>query len=47
MQLTYDVLAVLAFNRDLLEALTGTFRFLRDLSRAGKFIQARFIARKR
>lgn len=46
MQLTYDVLAALAFRKELLEALTGTFRFLRDMSRAGKFVQARFIARR-
>ncbi len=46
MQLTYDVLAKLAFYKELLEALTDTFRFLRDLSRAGKFVQARFIARR-
>jgi ubiquinone/menaquinone biosynthesis C-methylase UbiE len=47
MQLTYDVLAALAFRKDLLEALTGTFRFLRDMSRAGKFVQGRFIARRK
>ncbi len=46
MQLTYDVLATLAFSKELLEALTDTFRVLRDMSRAGKFVQARFIARR-
>ena len=46
MQLTYDVLATLAFRTDLLQTLTDSFRFLGELSRAGKIAQARFIARR-
>ena len=45
MQLTYDVLATLAFRTDLLQTLTDGFRFLGELSRASKIAQARFIAR--
>lgn len=44
MQLTYDVLRTLAFREDLLKTLSDGFRFLLSLSRAGKIIQARFIA---
>jgi sarcosine/dimethylglycine N-methyltransferase len=46
MQLTYDVLATLAFRRDLLETVVEGFRFLHDISRAEKIVQARFIARR-
>ena len=46
MQLTYDVLATVGFRTDLLETIKDTFRFLRELSRAGKIVQARFIARR-
>jgi len=46
MQLTYDVLRTLGFRTDLLETMIDGFRFLRDLSRAGKITQARFIARR-
>ncbi len=46
MQLTYDVLRTLAFRTDLLETLTDGFRFLGELSRAGKIAQARFVARR-
>jgi len=47
MQLTYDVLRTIAFRTDLLQALTDGFRFLGELSRAGKIAQARFVARRR
>jgi hypothetical protein len=47
MQLTYDVLATLGFRRDLLQTLVEGFRFLRDMSRAQKIVQARFIARRK
>jgi ubiquinone/menaquinone biosynthesis C-methylase UbiE len=47
MQLTYDVLATIAFRTDLLQTLTDGFRFLGELSRAGKIAQGRFIARRR
>ncbi len=46
MQLTYDVSRTLGFRTDLLETLVDGFRFLRELSRAGKIAQARFIARR-
>jgi ubiquinone/menaquinone biosynthesis C-methylase UbiE len=46
MQLTYDVLRTVAFSADLLQTLTNGFRFLGELSRAGKILQARFIARR-
>jgi sarcosine/dimethylglycine N-methyltransferase len=47
MQLTYDVLATVAFRRDLLQTIVEGFRFLRDMSRAQKIVQARFIARRK
>jgi SAM-dependent methyltransferase len=46
MQLTYDVLATLGFRTDLLQTLIDGFRFLGELSRAGKIAQARFVARR-
>lgn len=46
MQLTYDVLRTVAFRTDLLQTITDGFRFLADLSRAGKIVQARFVARR-
>jgi len=45
-QFTYDVLATVAFQADLLKVITGNFRMLGDLARAAKIIQARFIARR-
>jgi len=45
-QFTYDVLATVAFQADLLKVITDNFRMLGDLARAGKIIQARFIARR-
>jgi hypothetical protein len=47
MQLTYDVLATLAFRNDLLQTMIEGFRFLSEMSRAGKVAQARFIARRK
>ena len=46
MQLTYDVLRTLAFRTELMETLIDGFRFLGELSRAGKIAQARFVARR-
>jgi hypothetical protein len=46
MQLTYDVLRTVAFRTELLQTLIDGFRFLGELSRAGKIAQARFIARR-
>jgi hypothetical protein len=36
MQLTYDVLRTVAFCSELLQTITDSFRFLGELSRAGK-----------
>jgi SAM-dependent methyltransferase len=47
MQLTYDVLSTVAFRSELLQTITDSFRFLGELSRAGKIVQARFVARRR
>ena len=46
MQLTYDALRLIGFDMDLMQTLAGEMSFLRDLARAGKIAQARFIARK-
>jgi len=46
MQFGYDVLATIGFRAELLPVVTDNFRFLRDLSRAGKIMQGRFIARR-
>jgi SAM-dependent methyltransferase len=46
MQLTYDALRLIGFDMDLLQTLAGEMSFLRDLARAGKVAQGRFIARK-
>ena len=46
MQLTYDVLATVGFRKDLLQTIIEGFRFLGEMSRARKIVQARFIARK-
>src|SRR5260221_3193941 len=46
MQLTYDVLATVAFRMELLKAVTDGFRFLAALAHAGKIMQARFIAQR-
>jgi ubiquinone/menaquinone biosynthesis C-methylase UbiE len=47
MQLTYDVLATVGFRKDLLQTIIEGFRFLGEMSRARKIVQARFIARKK
>lgn len=44
LQFTYDVLATVQFRTDVLKIITDNFRFLGDLSRAGKLIQGRFVA---
>lgn len=46
MQLTYDALKIIAFNTDVLQALAGELAFIRELARAGKVTQGRFIARR-
>ena len=47
MQLTYDVFRILGFDVEGMAAVTGAFAFLQELAHAGKFAQARFIARRR
>ena len=47
MQLSYDVLATVGFRKDLLRTIVEGFRFLGEMSRAQKIVQARFIARKK
>jgi ubiquinone/menaquinone biosynthesis C-methylase UbiE len=46
MQLTYDVLATVGFRTELLKIVTDNFRFLGRLARAGKLVQARFVAQR-
>jgi len=46
MQLTYDVLTLIQFRSEALAVITENFRFLKDVSRAGKLVQARFVARR-
>ena len=45
-QFTYDILATVHFREDILEIIKENFRFFGDLGRAGKMIQARFIAQR-
>lgn len=46
MQLTYDALRILGFSMDMLQLVAAEFTFTRDLARAGKLAQGRFIARR-
>jgi SAM-dependent methyltransferase len=46
MQLTYDVLATVGHQAALLPTILDGFRFLGEMSRAGKIMQGRFIARR-
>lgn len=45
-QLTYDALRILGWDLELLNTIAGEMVFLRDLARAGKIAQGRFIARQ-
>jgi len=45
-QLTYDALRLLDFDAAALDAVAAEMVFMRDLARAGKLAQGRFIARK-
>jgi len=45
-QLTYDALRLLDFDSAALAAVAAEMVFMRDLARAGKLAQGRFIARK-
>jgi SAM-dependent methyltransferase len=46
MQLAYDVLRTVGFRTELMQTLVDGFRFLGELARANKIVQARFIARR-
>ena len=46
MQLSYDVLATVGFRTELLQTIIEGFRFLGEMARARKILQARFVARK-
>ncbi len=45
-QLTYDVLRIIGFDRNLLGAISGEMTFMQELAHAGKIAQGLFVARK-
>jgi SAM-dependent methyltransferase len=47
MQLTYDALKIIGFDRDLMQTLAGEMAFMQQLAHAGKIAQGLFVARKR
>ena len=47
MQLTYDALNIIGFDRALMSALAGEMAFMQQLAHAGKIAQGLFVARKR
>jgi len=47
MQLTYDALKIIGFDRDLMAAMGGEMRFMRHLAHDGRIAQGMFVARKR
>lgn len=46
-QFTYDMLATMDFQKEVLAAVKDSFRFFGDLARARKLVQARFVARRK
>jgi len=46
-QFTYDVLATMQFRTDVLKVVTQNLRFLGEMARSRKMIQAHFIAQRR
>jgi len=46
-QFTYDVLATVEFRTDVLKLVTDNLRFLGEMARSQKMIQARFVAKRR
>jgi SAM-dependent methyltransferase len=46
-QLAYDAMRITGFDPGLLAGMTGEMAFMRDLARAGKIAQGRFVARRR
>jgi SAM-dependent methyltransferase len=47
MQLTYDALQIIGFNREMMTAMAGEMAFMQQLAHAGKIAQGLFVARKR
>jgi SAM-dependent methyltransferase len=47
MQLGYDALRILGFDRGLMESLAAEMVFMQQLARAGKIVQGLLVARKR
>jgi SAM-dependent methyltransferase len=47
MQLTYDALRIIGFDTELMAAMGREMGFMRELARAGKIAQGRFVARRR
>ncbi len=45
-QLAWDALRIVGFDMAVLEGLAGEFSFIRELARAGKVVQGRFVARR-
>lgn len=44
MQLTYDALAIIGFDAELMQMLAGEMQFMQDLAHAGKIAQGLFVA---
>jgi len=47
MQLTYDALKIIGFNRELMQVMGGEMVFMQELAHAGKIAQGLFIAHKK
>jgi SAM-dependent methyltransferase len=47
MQLTYDALKIIGFNRELMQAMAAEMVFMQELAHADKIAQGLFIARKK
>ncbi len=45
-QLTYDVLKIIGFDNDMLQAIAGEMTFMQGLAHAGKIAQGIFVAKK-
>ena len=46
MQLTYDALAIIGFDAELMQTLAGEMQFMQGLAHDGKIVQGLFVARK-
>ena len=47
MQLTSDALRIIGWDMDLMQAMAGEMAFMQQIARAGKIIQAIFVARRK